>query len=168
MGRLINAIFLAGLMLAACTGGNDETEALLTRDHVWGWDNGAGCDGLIDAWVIRDGWIEMFRDGEPVDRALLQHREIERENHAEGVTGGIDGTVWYFIARDPASPGEVVQHRVRFTVSTGPRREPFLFAQPRRTLMHPETKQERRIEDPRKGQKLSPCPEGTIAPAVDW
>ena len=156
--RGAGALLLVALLAGCGMQGPNEQREWLMHDGVWGWQKGAGCDGLSDAWVVQGKWIEMYKDGKRVDRAMLERRSILTGAATAGTTSGkTTGIIWEFIARDPDAPDQLGRHKLRFSLKGRMGRTVALRAWKKREFISAETRQTTRIKDPRAGQLFAPC-----------
>ena len=152
-------IGLCALCLTACGKLPNEMRAYLLQDGAWGWDKGRGCEGLKDAWVVEGKWIQMYKDGKQVDKALLQDRRLMTNTASNGSGGKVTGVTWHFVGRDPDHPDKLGRHDMRFSIRGGPGRKITLVAWKKYGFMDAETKKKRTIKTDRAGQRLLPCSE---------
>lgn len=165
MTRLLPLLALA-LLLAACGKPTGEMRAYLMQEGGWGWENGAGCEELTDAWVVHGDWIDMYEGGQFVTRAKLMGRDIRFEDGETYGAGYPSHVHWQIIAQDPENPARLGRHKIRFAVRGGPGRPTALVTELKRDFTDAETREMRRITDPRGGQRLVACPADQAMPAL--
>ncbi|GGY36813.1 hypothetical protein [Parvularcula lutaonensis] len=147
-------------LLAACGGEATGDRAYLDSEGLWGWQNGAGCEGLKDAVEVDGKRIVFFEDGRRVGRAKLVERTYDTDDDGSGMgTGRVMFATWTFIAPDPRAPSDLVRHAMRFEVERDGDRITRLRAVDTRRLID-RAKTQRIIDESRAGDGLAHCDTG--------
>jgi hypothetical protein len=160
--RAMPGLVLAGVLLSACNPVMDRREQLM-REGDWGWSNGQGCAGRADVWAIGEQWIEMYRDGRLVDRGLLESRRLLHDNYRTSGEGAVEYVEFTYIGRLSLQTQELGRIETVMAIRGGPGRPTALVPRNHRQYTAPETREERREEEPRGGDRLVHCEDVTAS-----
>ena len=158
---LFPVVGLALAGLAACGAkGSDAMRAYVeTVEGDWGWSNGRGCADRVDVWAIEGTMIEVYREGRLVNRFQIESRAALRANGMVHGSGPIEQARWTMIGRDPENPDRLGRHHIRFDIRGGIGRPTALQPRLKRSFTDARTREGRRIDDPRGGDRLVSCAE---------
>lgn len=153
---VVYGLVLTSLVLAACNPVMERRERL-TRDGAWGWSNGEGCEGRADVWLIDGDSMEMYRDGRLVDRGRLESRRLLHDNYRTSGDGPVEYVEFTYIGRASLQTTELGRITTVFAIRGGPGRPTALVPRNVRQYTDTETREERRIDNPRGGDRLVHC-----------
>lgn len=152
----LGGLVLTSLVLAACNPVMDRRERL-TRDGEWGWSNGQGCESRADVWLIEGDSMEMYRDGQLVDRGRLESRRLLHDNYRTSGDGPVEYVEFTYIGRASLQTSELGRITTVFAIRGGPGRPTALVPRNVRQYTDTETREERQIDNPRGGDRLVHC-----------
>ena len=143
------------LALSACDGAAGKDRSWVRSSGDGGWGDGAGCSDRQDAVDVRKKSLTFYQAGEVVLEASLIDREILTIEKSMKDGSKVDGITWTYAVTDEA--GTVRTYEERFRVRRDEGKSVSLVAVPRRFVTVGEGGERSREENPRAGQRLSPC-----------
>ena len=143
------------MALAGC--GEDLSKAV-TASGDWGWNEGAGCEGLQDALRIEDGWITFYQSGQPVSRGKIVFRQAGNRTAVSTGVGRVNGATWRYVRPDLEDPSKLVLYEDRFSVSLFNAKLTSLILDQRWKRVDEGQDLFRMDDDPRIGNRLARCP----------
>jgi hypothetical protein len=147
---------LMTLLCASC--GDWQPELTVIADGDWGWEQGAGCEGMRDVIRTEGDTLTIYRNGEAVETARLENREALIQYEPQDVDE-VYGTVWTYVGKDPENPSRQARIRDSFDVSYWMANVSYLTLMERNVMRGPEPEWIELENDPRLRQRLSQCPE---------
>lgn len=103
MKRLIAGAALAAISFALAGCGDyirGIPGELALSEGFWGWEEGAGCEGLAHAVLIEGETISFLEDGEVTQRARLTSRELGYSEREPGVRHRLETISWTYALYD--------------------------------------------------------------------
>lgn len=147
------------ILPAACGKMPSELREYVQQDGDWGWGNGSGCKDRTDAWYIAGDRITIYSQGEIAGYLRLDERRGLYSNGLTSGSGAWTDMLWILHGPAPDGSGETGRQEMRLAIRGGPGRTTALRTYNHRLFIDDETGERRRIDEPRRGDRMIPCNE---------